>query len=39
VQVGQRFSLNSKLERFHPRDPSNHLDGLWQILYPRRPTT
>jgi quinol---cytochrome c reductase iron-sulfur subunit, bacillus type len=39
VEVGQRFSLNSKLERFHPRDPSNHLDGLWQILYPRRPTT
>jgi Rieske Fe-S protein len=39
VQVGQRFSLNSKLERFHPRDPSNHLDGLWQYLYPRRPTT
>jgi menaquinol-cytochrome c reductase iron-sulfur subunit len=39
VQVGGRFSLNSKLERFHPRDPTNHLDGLWQYLYPRRPTT
>jgi Rieske Fe-S protein len=39
VQVGQRFSVNSELERFKPRDPSNHLDGLWQYLYPSRPTT
>ena len=39
VMVGDRFSVNSKLERFSPRDPSNHLDGLWQYLYPRRPTT
>ena len=39
VQVGARFSLNSELERFSPRDPSNHLDGLWQYLYPSRPTT
>ena len=36
---GDRFSLNSQLERFSPRDPSNHLDGLWQYLYPSRPTT
>ena len=39
VELGDRFSLNSKLERFSPRDPSNHLDGLWQYLYPSRPTT
>lgn len=39
VQVGDRFSLNSELRRFKPRDPSNHLDGLWQYLYPSRPTT
>jgi quinol---cytochrome c reductase iron-sulfur subunit, bacillus type len=40
VEVGKRFSLNSDLKRFpHPRDPSNHLDGLWQYLYPGRPTT
>jgi menaquinol-cytochrome c reductase iron-sulfur subunit len=39
VLVGERFSLNSKLERFSPRDPSNHLDGLWQYLYPSRPST
>jgi menaquinol-cytochrome c reductase iron-sulfur subunit len=39
VEVGQRFSLNSQLERYPPRDPSNHLDGLWKYLYPPRPTT
>jgi quinol---cytochrome c reductase iron-sulfur subunit, bacillus type len=39
VQMGKRFSVNSELERFSPRDPSNHLDGLWQYLYPSRPTT
>jgi len=40
VFVGKRFSVNSKLERFpHPRDPSNHLDGLWQYIYPGRPST
>jgi menaquinol-cytochrome c reductase iron-sulfur subunit len=39
VEVGDRFSLNSELKRFSPRDPSNHVDGLWQYLYPSRPTT
>jgi quinol---cytochrome c reductase iron-sulfur subunit, bacillus type len=40
VLVGPRFSLDSHFNRFpHPRDPSNHLDGLWQYLYPSRPTT
>ncbi len=39
VQVGERFSVNSELERFSPRDPSNHLDGIWQYLYPSRPST
>jgi Rieske Fe-S protein len=40
VLVGARYSLDSHFNRFpHPRDPSNHLDGLWQYLYPSRPTT
>ncbi len=38
VEVGDRFSVNSQLERFAPRDPSNWLDGLWQYIYPSRPT-
>jgi menaquinol-cytochrome c reductase iron-sulfur subunit len=39
VEIGDRFSVNSELKRFKPRDPSNHLDGLWKYLYPARPTT
>jgi Rieske Fe-S protein len=39
VQVGPRFSLNSKLKRFSPRDPGEHVDGLWKYLYPKRFTT
>ena len=39
VEVGDRFSLDSELKRFSPRDPGNHLDGLWQYIYPSRPTT
>jgi len=39
VEIGERFSLNSELRRFSTRDPSNHLDGLWQYLYPARPST
>ena len=39
VEVGDRFSLDSQLKRYPPRDPSNHLDGLWKYLYPPRPTT
>jgi hypothetical protein len=39
VQVGPRFSVNSHLQKFAPRDPSNHLDGLWQYLYPSRFST
>jgi len=39
VQIGPRFSVNSELKRFSPRDPGEPLDGLWKFLYPKRPTT
>jgi Rieske Fe-S protein len=39
VQIGPRYSVNSQLEKFSPRDPGEHLDGLWQYLYPKRFTT
>jgi Rieske Fe-S protein len=39
VMVGSRFSVNSDLERVPTRDPGEHVDGVWQILYPPRPTT
>jgi len=38
VQVGQRFSVNSQLRHFSPRDPGEPLDGIGQYLYPSRPT-
>jgi menaquinol-cytochrome c reductase iron-sulfur subunit len=38
VQLGPRFSVNSDLKRFSPRDPGEHLDGLWKYLYPKRFT-
>jgi menaquinol-cytochrome c reductase iron-sulfur subunit len=38
VQIGPRFSVNSELRRFSPRDPGEPLDGLGQYLYPSRPT-
>jgi menaquinol-cytochrome c reductase iron-sulfur subunit len=33
-----RFSVNSELRRFSPRDPGEPLDGIGQYLYPSRPT-
>jgi menaquinol-cytochrome c reductase iron-sulfur subunit len=38
VEVGPRFSVNSELRRFSPRDPGEPLDGVGQYLYPSRPT-
>jgi menaquinol-cytochrome c reductase iron-sulfur subunit len=38
VEVGPRYSLNSELKRFSPRDPGQALDGVGQYLYPARPT-
>lgn len=37
VEVGPRFSVNSELRRFSPRDPGEPLDGVGQYLYPSRP--
>lgn len=38
VELGPRFSVNSELERFSPRDPGEPLDGVGQFLYPSRPS-
>jgi menaquinol-cytochrome c reductase iron-sulfur subunit len=38
VQLGPRFSVNSELRRFSPRDPGEPIDGVGQYLYPSRPT-
>ena len=37
VEIGPRFSVNSELRRFSPRDPGEPLDGIGQYLYPSRP--
>ncbi len=39
LQIGPRFSVNSELRRFAPRDPGEPLDGIGQFLYPPRFTT
>jgi menaquinol-cytochrome c reductase iron-sulfur subunit len=38
VEVGPRFSVNSELKRFSPRDPGQPLDGIGQYLYPAKQT-
>jgi len=39
VEVGPRYSVNSELRRFSPRDPGEPLDGIGQYLYPERGST
>jgi menaquinol-cytochrome c reductase iron-sulfur subunit len=39
VEVGPRYSVNSELRRFSPRDPGQPLDGIGQYLYPARFST
>jgi hypothetical protein len=36
VYLGPRYSVNSELQRFSPRDPAQPLDGIGQFLYPSR---
>ena len=38
VEVGPRYSVNTELQRFSPRDPGEDLDGIGQYLYPSRPS-
>ena len=38
LELGPRFSVNSELKRFSPRDPGMPLDGIGQYVYPARPT-
>jgi Rieske Fe-S protein len=36
VEIGPRYSVNSELQRFSPRDPGEPVDGIGQYLYPAR---
>jgi menaquinol-cytochrome c reductase iron-sulfur subunit len=39
VEVGPRYSVNTELHRFSPRDPGEPIDGIGQYLYPKRFST
>jgi menaquinol-cytochrome c reductase iron-sulfur subunit len=39
VYIGPRYSVNSELEAFSPRDPGEPIDGIGQFLYPARFST
>jgi menaquinol-cytochrome c reductase iron-sulfur subunit len=39
VEIGPRYSVNSELHRFSPRDPGEPIDGIGQYLYPKRFST
>ena len=39
VEVGPRFSVTSELEPVRVRDPGEFTGGIWEYLYPPRPTT
>lgn len=39
VLLGPRFSVNSELKRYAPRDPGQPLDGLGPFAYPPRLST
>jgi len=39
LEIGPRYSVNSRLKRFAPRDPGEPLDGIGPLLYPPRAST
>jgi Rieske Fe-S protein len=39
VYIGPRYSVNSELQAFSPRDPGEPIDGIGQYLYPARFST
>jgi Rieske Fe-S protein len=39
LQVGPRYSVTSQLEPVRARDPGEFTGGIWEYLYPPRPTT
>jgi len=39
VQVGPRYSVTSSLEPVRARDPGEFTGGIWEYLYPPRPST
>jgi menaquinol-cytochrome c reductase iron-sulfur subunit len=38
VQVGPRYSVTSQLEPVRARDPGEFVGGVWEYIYPPRPS-
>jgi menaquinol-cytochrome c reductase iron-sulfur subunit len=39
VQIGPRYSVTNELEPVRARDPGEFTGGIWEYLYPPRPST
>ena len=39
VQIGSRYSVTNELEPVRARDPGEFTGGIWEYLYPPRPST
>ena len=39
VEIGPRYSVTSSLEPVRARDPGEFTGGIWEYLYPPRPST
>jgi Rieske Fe-S protein len=39
VEIGPRYSVTNQLEPVRTRDPGEFTGGIWEYLYPPRPTT
>jgi Rieske Fe-S protein len=39
LEVGPRYSVTNSLEPVRARDPGEYTGGIWEYLYPPRPTT
>ncbi|MEZ5061912.1 MAG: Rieske 2Fe-2S domain-containing protein [Solirubrobacterales bacterium] len=39
VEIGPRYSVTSSLEPVRARDPGEFTGGIWEFLYPPRPST
>jgi nitrite reductase/ring-hydroxylating ferredoxin subunit len=39
VQIGPRYSVTSQLKPVRARDPGEYTGGIWNVIYPPRPST
>jgi Rieske Fe-S protein len=39
LEIGPRYSVTSQLEPVRARDPGEFTGGIWEYIYPPRPTT